>query len=116
MSFHKRAQRQTLMVPVVDTLHPLERLLFTWAVLAEMWRKRHAGSLRQSSEHSPQPRFWSPPWAMTRWVVYFWKRTDGFMASHQRSAVCSMVLDSSGNLIGGVADMDLVQLIEPEKV
>jgi hypothetical protein len=43
-------------------------------------------------------------------------RTDGFMASHQRSAVCSMVLDNSGNLIGGVADMDLIQSIEPEEV
>jgi pseudouridylate synthase / pseudouridine kinase len=43
-------------------------------------------------------------------------RTDGFMTSHQRSAVCSMVLDGSGNLVGGVADMDLVQSIESEKV
>jgi pseudouridylate synthase / pseudouridine kinase len=43
-------------------------------------------------------------------------RTDGFLTSHQRSAACSMVLDSSGNLIGGVADMNLVQSIEPDKV
>ena len=45
-------------------------------------------------------------------------RTDGIrvMTTHQRSAVCNMVLDGSGNLIGGVADMDIVQSIEPEAV
>ena len=43
-------------------------------------------------------------------------RTDGFMTSRQRSAVCNMILDGSGNLIGGVADMDIVQSIEPEMV
>jgi len=44
-------------------------------------------------------------------------RTDGVMTAHQRSsAVCNMVLDSSGNLIGGVADMDIVKSIQPETV
>jgi pseudouridylate synthase / pseudouridine kinase len=43
-------------------------------------------------------------------------RTDGVTTTHQRSAVCNMVLDGSGNLIGGVADMDIVQSIEPEGV
>jgi pseudouridylate synthase / pseudouridine kinase len=43
-------------------------------------------------------------------------RTDGIMTSRQRSAVCNMVLDGSGNLIGGVADMDIVQSIEPDVV
>lgn len=43
-------------------------------------------------------------------------RTDGVMIAPQRSAVCNMVLDGSGNLVGGVADMDIVQSIEPEVV
>jgi len=43
-------------------------------------------------------------------------RTDGVMKAHQRSAVCNMVLDSSGNLIGGVADMDIIRSIQPETV
>lgn len=43
-------------------------------------------------------------------------RTDGIMTTRQRSAVCNMVLDGSGNLIGGVADMDIVQSIEPDVV
>ncbi|KAI0307990.1 Indigoidine synthase A like protein-domain-containing protein [Multifurca ochricompacta] len=43
-------------------------------------------------------------------------RTDGVTTSHQRSAVCNMVLDGSGNLIGGVADMKIVQSIEAEEV
>jgi len=43
-------------------------------------------------------------------------RTDGVMTAHQRSAVCNMVLDSSGNLIGGVADMDIIKSIQPETV
>lgn len=44
-------------------------------------------------------------------------RTDGIMTTTQRrSAVCNMVLDGSGNLIGGVADMDIVQSIEPDVV
>jgi pseudouridylate synthase / pseudouridine kinase len=43
-------------------------------------------------------------------------RTDGVMTVHQRSAVCNMVLDSSGDLIGGVADMDIIKSIQPETV
>lgn len=43
-------------------------------------------------------------------------RTDGVMMARQRSAVCNMVLDSSGNLIGGVADMDIIRSIQPETV
>jgi len=43
-------------------------------------------------------------------------RTDGITTAPQRSAVCSMVLDGSGNLIGGVADMDIVESIEPDGV
>ncbi len=45
-------------------------------------------------------------------------RTDGIrvMTTHQRSAVCNMILNGSGNLIGGVADMDIVRSIEPEMV
>ena len=43
-------------------------------------------------------------------------RTDGIMTIQRQSAVCNMVLDGSGNLIGGVADMDIVQSIEPDVV
>lgn len=43
-------------------------------------------------------------------------RMDGVMTAHQPSAVCNMVLDSSGNLIGGVADMDIIKSIQPEMV
>jgi pseudouridine-5'-phosphate glycosidase/pseudouridine kinase len=43
-------------------------------------------------------------------------RTDGIMTTQRRSAVCNMVLDGSGNLIGGVADMDIVRAIEPDVV
>jgi pseudouridine-5'-phosphate glycosidase/pseudouridine kinase len=40
-------------------------------------------------------------------------RTDGLV--HQRgarSAVCNMVLDSAGNLTGGVADMEIIKLFD----
>ncbi|KAI0274834.1 indigoidine synthase A-like protein [Gloeopeniophorella convolvens] len=44
-------------------------------------------------------------------------RTDGLVTSPTaRSAVCNMVLDSTGNLIGGVADMDIIRSLEPENV
>jgi pseudouridine-5'-phosphate glycosidase/pseudouridine kinase len=43
-------------------------------------------------------------------------RTDGITTSGRKSAVCNMVLDGSGNLIGGVADMDIIHSIEPEMV
>ena len=43
--------------------------------------------------------------------------TDGIIVTtSQRSAVCNMVLDCSGNLVGGVADMDIIQSIQPETV
>lgn len=38
----------------------------------------------------------------------FGMRTDGLlMFEHEESAVCNMILDSQGGLIGGVADMDI---------
>ena len=43
-------------------------------------------------------------------------RTDGVMITRQRSAVCNMVLDGSGNLVGGVADMCIIESIQPETV
>ena len=43
-------------------------------------------------------------------------RTNGLITSGRKSAVCNMVLDDSGSLIGGVADMDIVHSIEPEMV
>ena len=43
-------------------------------------------------------------------------RTDGITTGGRKSAVCNMVLDGSGNLIGGVADMDIIHSIEPKTV
>jgi pseudouridine-5'-phosphate glycosidase/pseudouridine kinase len=43
-------------------------------------------------------------------------RTNGVITSGRKSAVCNMILDGSGNLVGGVADMDIVSSIEPEMV
>lgn len=45
-------------------------------------------------------------------------RTDGLVvrAEGARSAVCNMVLDSGGNLIGGVADMDIIQSLKGDQV
>ncbi|ETW86879.1 hypothetical protein HETIRDRAFT_377513 [Heterobasidion irregulare TC 32-1] len=44
-------------------------------------------------------------------------RTDGLVHfESSRSAVCNMVLDSGGNLVGGVADMDIISSLKPEKV
>lgn len=44
-------------------------------------------------------------------------RTDGLMQQPgARSAVCNMVLDSAGHLELGVADMDIIQLLDSEKV
>lgn len=43
-------------------------------------------------------------------------RTDGLiLVNKHRSAVCNMVLDGAGNLIGGVADMDIIESL-PEDV
>lgn len=40
-------------------------------------------------------------------------RTDGLKRKPEaRSAVCNMVLDPAGNIIGGVADMDIIQLMD----
>ena len=44
-------------------------------------------------------------------------RTDGLTQRHgAQTAVCNMVLDSSGNLIGGVADMDIIRSLDGETV
>ena len=44
-------------------------------------------------------------------------RTDGFInVSKARTAVCNMVLDSAGGLIGGVADMDVIRTLDAAKV
>ena len=44
-------------------------------------------------------------------------RTDGLIeVPAGRTAVCNMVLDSAGNLTGGVADMDVVSTIDAAKV
>lgn len=43
-------------------------------------------------------------------------RTDGFLKSSKRTAVCNMVLDDVGNLVRGVADMDITQSTTDEQV
>ena len=44
-------------------------------------------------------------------------RTDGLVrVDGGRSAVCNLVLDSDGDLIGGIADMDITQSLDPKAV
>ncbi|THH34045.1 hypothetical protein EUX98_g143 [Antrodiella citrinella] len=44
-------------------------------------------------------------------------RTDGFLATPgSRTAVCNMSIDEDGGLIGGVADMDIIQSLETTAV
>ncbi|EJD04074.1 uncharacterized protein FOMMEDRAFT_133422 [Fomitiporia mediterranea MF3/22] len=44
-------------------------------------------------------------------------RSDGFIpTSESRTAVCDMVLDASGALVGGVADMDIVPMVPEQTV
>ena len=44
-------------------------------------------------------------------------RTDGLLSMpSQRSAVCNMILDGVGNLIGGVADMGIIESLPVETV
>ncbi|KAG6856639.1 hypothetical protein H0H87_002229 [Tephrocybe sp. NHM501043] len=39
-------------------------------------------------------------------------RVDGFVQSSKPTAVCNMVIDSNGDLIGGIADMDIVKALK----
>jgi pseudouridine-5'-phosphate glycosidase/pseudouridine kinase len=41
-------------------------------------------------------------------------RTDGLVAGTGRTAVCNLVLDDAGDLVGGVADMDIVRELADE--
>lgn len=43
-------------------------------------------------------------------------RTDGLSRTDDRTAVCNMVLDSNGALIGGVADMRITEAFTGDKV
>ncbi|KAH9898318.1 indigoidine synthase A-like protein [Cubamyces lactineus] len=44
-------------------------------------------------------------------------RTDGFINTPKaRTAVCNMVLDSAGDLVGGVADMDVIRTLDAAKI
>ncbi|KAI8990513.1 indigoidine synthase A-like protein [Trametes punicea] len=44
-------------------------------------------------------------------------RTDGFISVPKaRTAVCNMVLDGAGSLIGGVADMDVIRTLDASKI
>jgi len=43
-------------------------------------------------------------------------RTDGLLRNDRSTAVCDMVLDSTGNLVGGVADMEITDALIDEQV
>lgn len=43
-------------------------------------------------------------------------RTDGLLRNDRSTAVCDMVLDSAGNLVGGVADMEITDALIDEQV
>ncbi|KAG6885578.1 hypothetical protein C0993_012580 [Termitomyces sp. T159_Od127] len=49
-------------------------------------------------------------------TMQFGMRADGFISSNRRTAVCNMFLDDEGDLIGGVADMDITTTLEAETV
>ncbi|TFK41213.1 indigoidine synthase A-like protein [Crucibulum laeve] len=46
----------------------------------------------------------------------FGMRTDGLITSDKHTAVCNMVLDSHGSLVGGVADMDITESFSGDTV
>jgi len=46
----------------------------------------------------------------------FGMRTDGLIRTDTQSAVCNMVLDSNGTLVGGVADMGINESVTSEPV
>ena len=43
-------------------------------------------------------------------------RTDGLVTTSSPTAVCNMLLDSKGTLVGGVADMDITQNASADQV
>ncbi|KAJ7492667.1 indigoidine synthase A-like protein [Mycena latifolia] len=43
-------------------------------------------------------------------------RTDGFVERDARTAVCNLFLDSTGNLVGGVADMKIAEELEMKSI
>lgn len=43
-------------------------------------------------------------------------RVDGFIKADQPTAICNMVLDKNGGLVGGIADMDITANLAEEKV
>ncbi|KAI0932112.1 hypothetical protein AcW2_000823 [Taiwanofungus camphoratus] len=44
-------------------------------------------------------------------------RTDGLIQTDgPRSSVCNLVLDSEGSLMGGVADMDIINTLDKDTV
>ncbi|KAG6814072.1 hypothetical protein H0H92_003119 [Tricholoma furcatifolium] len=43
-------------------------------------------------------------------------RVDGFVPGSERTAVCNMVLNNKGDLIGGIADMNITAALQPPTV
>jgi pseudouridylate synthase / pseudouridine kinase len=43
-------------------------------------------------------------------------RLDGFIKAEARTAVCNLVLDTEGALVGGVADMDVIEKVDGTEV
>ena len=43
-------------------------------------------------------------------------RTDGLIQGEDRTAVCNMLFDAGGNLVGGIADMDIITSLDQKLV
>ncbi len=43
-------------------------------------------------------------------------RTDGLLRTGKDTAVCNMVLDNTGTLVGGVADMSIMESVTGKQV
>ena len=46
----------------------------------------------------------------------FGMRTDGLLRTGKDTAVCNMVLDNTGTLVGGVADMSIMESVTGKQV
>lgn len=54
---------------------------------------------------------------LTEETSRFGMRVDGLVPiNSHRSAVCNMVLDGTGNLIGGIADMNIIESVSADLV
>ncbi|KAF8961029.1 indigoidine synthase A-like protein [Flammula alnicola] len=49
-------------------------------------------------------------------MTQFGMRTDGLVRTDKQTAVCNMVLDSNGTLVGGVADMSIMESVNLDEI